>query len=91
MQPPPAVHADFRAIQRAEADLARSVARAGDPTLACPARCDAADDARRASDAVCRAASNTNDADAAMRCARSEGRAAAVQVFDGTCICRETR
>ncbi len=92
MQPPPAVHADFRAIQRAEADLARSVARAGDTTLACAARCDEAHDARRASEDVCRAAGNTSDVDAQTRCARAGGRAgAAVQVVGLSCTCLEAR
>ena len=92
MQPPPAVHADFRAIQRAEADLARSVARADDTTLACVARCEATEDARRASDAACRAAGNTSDADAQVRCTRSAGRAAAaVQTVGLSCTCTEAR
>ena len=92
MQPPPAVHADFRAIQRAEADLSRSSARVADTTLACAARCDSARDARDAGDEVCRIAAGTDDGDAQIRCARASGRANASRlVLDASCACGATR
>jgi len=92
MERPPAVHADFRAIQRAEASLARSTALAEDGTLACDARCDAAREARDASDEACRIAGGTDDADAQTRCARASGRANAARLaLDLSCTCGATR
>ena len=89
---PSAVHADFRAIQRAEARLARSTALADDGALPCESRCAAAREARRASDEVCRIADGTDDADAPVRCARASGRASASRLaLDLSCSCGAAR
>ena len=77
-QRPPAVHADFRELQAAEAVLSRGAAVADDDARACPERCGGAMDVERGRAAACDVAERTDDADADARCSSAIARARAV-------------
>ncbi len=90
--PPPAVHADLRALQSAEARLARGAARAADPGAGCSSRCEAAEEARFGADNACRVAESTDDADIDTRCDRAQSRATQTRAqVEAACACGARR
>jgi hypothetical protein len=84
----PVTHADFRAVQRAEADVAKALPIATAAEGACEASCEAASEICASAGAICDLARETEDLDLRARCRGANDRCqSATGRSDARCAC----